>query len=317
MKRFIIYTNPHKDKELGIAKRIALYLIERGQRCLIRVRWKDRAENFLPEEAREEGIPSTELSFVSLKPLTAEGEMNLQQENGGFPYSADCMIVLGGDGTMLQAAGDALYSKTTLVGVNLGSLGYMTEIELSSLEQSLERLIEGDYTVERRMMLQGQVLSGEGCAAQDWALNDIVISRRGSLQILKFDLSVNGQFLHDYLADGLIVTTPTGSTGYNLSAGGPIVEPKASLMMLTPICPHTLNQRSIVLSPEDEVVIEISPGRDGQDQEVEAVFDGGRAVILHTGDRVRIVKAKKTADFIRLDQVSFLEVLHRKLRENR
>ena len=146
----------------------------------------------------------------------------------------------------------------------------MTEIELSGLEESLDRLIRDDFKKERRMMLNGKVCCVDGTVSEGWALNDIVISRSGSLQIIEFNIYVNGQLLNHYKADGMIVTTPTGSTGYNLSAGGPLVEPKAKLITLTPICPHNLNQRSIILSPEDEIVIEIPGGREGKSQTVEA-----------------------------------------------
>lgn len=164
------------------------------------------------------------------------------------------------------------------------------------------------------MMLNGRIEFAEGGVSQDWALNDIVISRSGPLQIIKFNIFVNGQFLNDYSADGMIVTTPTGSTGYNLSAGGPLVEPSARLIMLTPICPHTLNQRSIILSSEDVIEIEIPKCREGRPQTVEANFDGSHMVPLGTGDKLCIMRSQETTEFLRLNQVSFLEVLHRKMR---
>jgi NAD+ kinase len=146
-------------------------------------------------------------------------------------------------------------------------------------------------------------------------LNDIVISRCGTLKIVKLRVYVNGQFLCEYSADGVIVTTPTGSTGYNLSAGGPIVEPNAQLLMLTPICPHTLGARTIILSAEDEIEIEIPERTDGRRQEVEANFDGAGKIAIEAGDRIRIKKAEKSTKFMRINKVSFLEVLHKKLSE--
>ncbi len=226
--------------------------------------------------------------------------------------TADCMIVLGGDGTMLRAARETRERNIPIIGVNLGTLGYMTEIEPDHLEEALERLITGDYERESRMMLHGRAYL-KGNEAEDWALNDIVIARSGPLQIIRFNIYVNGQFLNAYCADGMIVTTPTGSTGYNLSAGGPLVAPQAKLIMLTPICPHTLNQRSIILSPEDVIEIEIPQGADGGMQTVEASFDGSRGIPLCTGDRIRIMQSQKVTEFIRLNRVSFLEVLHGKL----
>ena len=226
------------------------------------------------------------------------------------------MIVLGGDGTVLQAARLTKRLRIPIIGVNLGTLGYLTEVEVLNLEESLERLVAGEYEQESRMMLNGKVTFADGGEAEDWALNDIVISRSGPLQIIRFNIFVNGQFLNDYSADGVIVTTPTGSTGYNLSAGGPLVEPGARLIMLTPICPHSLNQRSIILSPEDVIEIEIPKRSEGGIQTVEANFDGSHVIPLRAGDRLRIVRSRETTEFLRLNQVSFLEVLHKKMQES-
>lgn len=288
MRHFLIYVNRHKDKDFAVTKRARDYLEERGARVTVRIKeagWKNRAEE---EDAEAEDIPK----------------------------DADCMLVLGGDGTMLQAARETKKLHIPIIGVNLGTLGYMTEIEPACLEEALDRLLTGEYEQESRMMLNGKAFFQKGGGEEEWALNDIVISRSGSLQIIKLNIYVNGQFLNDYHADGVIITTPTGSTGYNLSAGGPLVEPRARLIMLTPICPHTLNQRSIILSPEDVIEIEIPEGREGQSQTVDASFDGSHVIPLRTGDRIRIVKSEKMIEFIRLNQVSFLEVLHKKMSEN-
>ncbi len=286
MKYFVIYTNLHKDKDMTVTDRIRAYLEARGRHCSVKL----------------------------IKPQRKELAKD-QKDAFNLPDEAECMIVLGGDGTMLQAARDIQTRNIPLIGVNLGTLGYMTEIEISCLEESLERLIEDRFSVESRMMLHGKV-TAEDRTEEDWALNDIVISRRGSLQIIRFDILVNGQFLNSYDADGVILTTPTGSTGYNLSAGGPIVEPGARLIMITPICPHTLNQRSIILSPEDVIEIQIPQGRDGEEQLVEVNFDGSRVVPVKTGDRIRVEQSERTTDIILLNQVSFLEVLHKKMSES-
>lgn len=241
--------------------------------------------------------------------------VSVNTEGVDWKEAADCMIVLGGDGTVLRAARETRELNIPIIGVNLGTLGYMTEIEPDNLEEALDRLIRGDYERESRMMLYGRAfLKGNG-TEEGWALNDIVISRKGPLQIIRFDIYVNGQFLNDYCADGMIVTTPTGSTGYNLSAGGPLVEPGARLIMLTPICPHTLNQRSIILSPEDMIEIRIPQGSEGCVQTVEASFDGGHGIPLRTGEGIRIVQSQKVTEFLRLNRVSFLEVLHGKMTE--
>lgn len=288
MKHFLIYTNRHKDRNMACANRIRGYLEARGQRVSVKV---------------EEG---------DWKEINASDKDEIPAD---IPPDADCMLVLGGDGTVLKAARETMKLNLPIIGVNLGTLGYMTEIEPANLEEALDRLIEGDYEQESRMMLNGRAYLGDGRTEEGWALNDIVISRSGSLQIIKFNIYVNGQFLNDYNADGMIVTTPTGSTGYNLSAGGPLIEPRARLIMLTPICPHTLNQRSIILSPEDVIEIEIPQGRDGRVQTVEASFDGSHVIPLCTGDKIRVAKSEKMTEFIQLNQVSFLEVLHKKMQE--
>ena len=163
------------------------------------------------------------------------------------------------------------------------------------------------------MMLEGRIERGGKWIGHSHALNDIVMTRSGSLQIVQFRIYVNGQFLNEYSADGVIVTTATGSTGYNLSAGGPIVDPKAQLIMITPISPHTLNARSIILSPEDRVEIEIAQERDGKKPQIEVNFDGSHVVAVNAGDRICIVKSERTTEIIKISKVSFLEVLHKKL----
>lgn len=285
MKHFLIYVNGHKDKDGAVTRRIRDYLECRGQRVSLKVTGGDWKES---------------------------GAAGRNRISGDIPPDVDCMLVLGGDGTVLRAARETRGLNIPIIGVNLGTLGYMTEIEPANLEEALERLIAGDYEQESRMMLKGKAFLEEGGMEEGWALNDIVISRRGSLQIIHFNIYVNGRFLNDYSADGMIVTTPTGSTGYNLSAGGPIIEPGARLIMLTPICPHTLNQRSIILSPEDVIEIEIPGGREGRTQAVEASFDGSHVISLGTGDRIRIARWERMTEFILLDQVSFLEALHKK-----
>lgn len=318
MKHFLIYTNRQKDRELATTKRICDFLRLKGKRVTVMAQgicgsgedsrpalWR-RAEGGAVQPYQGPG-------------RNGDSERSRQWPELGssleVPADADCMIVLGGDGTVLQAARLTKMLRVPIIGVNLGTLGYMTEVEVPNLEESLERLIAGDYAQESRMMLGGRAVFGDGRTEEGWALNDIVIARSGPLQIIKFNIFVNGQFLNDYSADGVIVTTPTGSTGYNLSAGGPLVEPGARLIVLTPICPHSLNQRSIVLSPEDVIEIEIPARGESGNQNVEASFDGSHVIPLGTGDRLRIVRSEETTEFLKLGQGSFLDVLHRKMKE--
>ena len=199
-------------------------------------------------------------------------------DRDGYTYreqvspQVDCIIVLGGDGTLLQAAVDLAELDIPFLGINMGTLGFLTEVNKDGIKSALEKLIREEFTIEKRMMLLGRSYEAETVKDETRALNDIVITRRGSLQIINFNIYVNGQLLHRFHGDGVIVATPTGSTGYSLSAGGPIVEPKAELILLTPICPHSMHNRSIVLSSKDRVTVEIESSRDGETQEVEAIF---------------------------------------------
>ena len=276
MNNFLVVTNKQKDSAFACTNRIRGYLERHGKSCL------------------------TETGDVS--------ELNI-------PAGVECVIVLGGDGTLLRAARNAADAKVPLIGVNLGTMGYLAEVDSAYLEDALDQLMADDFTREKRMMLSGRVVCAGGAKErrEDCALNDIAITRRGSLQIITFHIYVNGQLLHTCHADGILVATPTGSTGYNLSAGGPIVEPHAQLILLTPICPHTMSSRTIVLSAEDEVAIEIGENKKGFVQEVEACFDGSVTMEMYAGDRMEIKRAEKVTEMLKLSQDSFVEVLHKKM----
>lgn len=284
MEHFYIITNESKDPDFTITCKIRDYLVSCGKKCSIQKQGEKKA-----------GEGYTDASVLS-------GDI-------------DCVLVLGGDGTLLQAAIDLADTNVPFLGINLGTLGFLAEVNKDDIKEALKRLMEGEYSIENRMMLDGISHNKQGEKDNTRALNDIVITRKGSLQIINFSISVNGQFLHRYHADGMIVATPTGSTGYNLSAGGPVVDPGARLIVLTPICPHSMQNRSIVLSPEDEITIEIAVGHDGAEQEVEAIFDGSHKISLFTGDKVIIKESEKTTGIVKLNKVSFLEILHRKMEQ--
>lgn len=279
MEHFLIITNRHKDTGFKYTERIRDFLEKNGKTCLLK-----------------------------------SGEEVLSFE---VPKEIECIIVLGGDGTMLRAARVASAAEIPLIGVNLGTLGYLAEVDCRHTESALKRLMDDEFVREKRMMISGRLLSAEAPEkepeAPDSALNDIVITRSGPLQIITFHIYVNGQLLQTCHADGILISTPTGSTGYNLSAGGPIVEPHAELILLTPICPHTLHTRTIVLSDRDSIVIEIGENKMGMAQEVEACFDGSVKMKMTTGDRMEIKKSEKTTEMLKLSQDSFLEVLHKKM----
>lgn len=229
-----------------------------------------------------------------------------------FPEGTDCVLVLGGDGTMIRAARELRSQDVPMIGINLGTLGYLAEVEMQHIESAIAHIIHEKSMVEERMMLKG-IVSGQ---REDTALNDIVVTRLGALRVIRFNIYVNGELLNKYQADGVIISTPTGSTGYNLSAGGPIVQPTAQMIVITPICSHALNTSSIVLSADDEIVIEIGQGRDGKLEEAGVSFDGDHHIEVKTGDRIVIRKAQHTTKLLKLSKVSFLETLRKKMKGN-
>lgn len=237
-------------------------------------------------------------------------ECILASDGKSVPKDADCVLVLGGDGTLIRAAREIRSCSVPLLGINLGTLGYLAEVEVNHIEEAVDQLLENSSSVEARMMLKGSIHEKE----EDIALNDIVVTRFGELRIIHFNIYVNNELLNSYQADGVIISTPTGSTGYNLSAGGPIVEPTASMIVITPICSHALNSRSIVLSAEDEIIVEIGKGRDNRIEKAEISFDGDKTIEVHTGDRITIQKAENTIKFVKLSKISFLETLRRKMK---
>ena len=189
----------------------------------------------------------------------------------------------------------------------------MAEIDQHSIYPALDRLMSDRFTIERRMMLAGRVMRAGKELASNIALNDIVISREGALRVVRFNNYVNDTYLNTYKADGIIVSTPTGSTGYSLSAGGPIISPGASLILMTPLAPHTLNTRSIVFPAEDVISVEIGEGRDGGIEQGVASFDGAARVPMITGDRILISKSNKYTRIIKIYIISVLETDREKM----
>ncbi len=226
----------------------------------------------------------------------------------------ECGIVLGGDGTLLRSAKVVLERELPLIGINLGTLGYMAEVEVKNMYTALDRLIADDFTIEERMMISGTIYHNGQKLCTDVALNDIVLQGQKQMRAYEFKSYVNDAYLTTYHADGIILSTPTGSTGYSLSAGGPIVSPAATILLMTPVASHSLIARSIIFSGNDYISIEIGVGRMGKMQDVACVsFDGGNTVSLSTGDVVRIGKSGKCTRFIKLNNISFLETLRRKM----
>ena len=284
MDHFFIITNRQKDPALEKMHQIRKYLEEQGKTCYLQeVSELDRHENYKYTDA------------------------------GRIPEKTECVLVLGGDGTLLQASRDLVETELPLIGINLGTLGYLAEIEFQNVFPALDRVISGDYFYEDRMMLSGEAMHHRKCLLKDVALNDIVIARCGRLRVIDFNILVDDNFLCSYRADGIIISTPTGSTGYSLSAGGPIVAPEASLMVLTAIAPHTLNSRPIVLPDHVKITIEIGGRYYSDDDGAEVTFDGDTSARLYRGDRITVTKSLKKTKLVRVHHTSFVNILREKM----
>ena len=193
-------------------------------------------------------------------------------ENQTFTDKADFALVLGGDGTVLRASKQLYSTEIPMLGINFGHLGYLTECNPETAIESINKLVTGEYTVESRLMVSCELVRGKKAIKSFIALNEAVLNRATLMKAFKREIYINGKHTNTALGDGIIVATPTGSTSYNLSAGGPIALPSSQLMIMTPICPHTLNTRSIVLSANDTIEVRIDSGRGGSEQEAEINF---------------------------------------------
>ncbi|MBS5214264.1 MAG: NAD(+)/NADH kinase [Clostridiales bacterium] len=292
MKKFFIIMNTLKDPARKVAKQIQEYLLSRGKECIIQ-----------EERQNEETAGDLGMNFK-------------YTDVTKIPEDTDCILALGGDGTLLQAARDTVEREIPLLGINLGTLGYLAEIDRPNIHQALECLIGQKYEVKNRMMLEGTAYHQNKKLMEDIALNDIVIGRVGRLRILNLRIFLNGAYLTSYSADGIIISTPTGSTGYSLSAGGPIIDPEANLIAITPIAAHTLNARTIILPDDVEITIEIGNRKETFHDEAEATFDGDTSVKLNSFDKIVIRKSKKITRMVKINQISFVEVLRNKMNKN-
>jgi NAD+ kinase len=223
--------------------------------------------------------------------------------------SPDLALVLGGDGTLLSAARAVASSGTLILGINLGTLGFLTEVQLSGLYPALDAIENGRYVVDSRSMLSCSLLRNGATLATHVALNDLVVSKSAIARLNSFQLLVDGEFVSSYKADGLIVATPTGSTAYSLGAGGPILKPDVQAFLITPVSPHGLTHRPVVV--RDTVVIEVRVNS-GQEQAYLSL-DGQVGMPLQDGDLVRCVKAEHPAKLLRFKK-TFFEVLSTKLK---
>ena len=227
-----------------------------------------------------------------------------------FPEDMDALVVLGGDGTLLGAARRVGQYSIPVLGVNIGGLGFLTEIPLKRLYPAVEMMLEGRLEVESRLMLETTVLRDNVEICRFLVLNDVVINKGQLARIIDLDVHINDQFLTTFRADGLIISTPTGSTAYNLSAGGPILYPTLANFVLTPICPFTLTNRPIILPDSDTV--SIGMGKESEEK-VSLTFDGQVGFDFSHGDKVIIGKSKKKIALMKSPDQTYFEILRAKL----
>ncbi len=226
-----------------------------------------------------------------------------------FAEHVDIAAVLGGDGTMMHAVSRLGHFEKPVAGINIGTLGFLTSCTDADLDDFAGAVAESRFDTSARMLLEATVRRSGGAVETFHALNEVTLARGETGRLVTLNAMVNGEWLNRYRADGLIVATPTGSTAYSLSAGGPLIAPQSSVMVITPICPHSLSQRSLVLS--DSVEIEISPER--ADDAMLFTVDGRDTTRIDPGDRVIVKKADRTFNLLRLEGTSFYEALRQKL----
>lgn len=284
MDKFLIIVNTDKDPGLEKTKAINQFLELRGKRC----------------------------SYIGIERVF-ESEEARSRVASKITDDLDAVIALGGDGTLIQIADLAFDKGIPILGVNMGNLGFLCEVEKDKVFDALEKLIKNEYEIEDRILLAGEATISSVTFKTEHALNDIVIARKGRLGTLDIRVSVNGSELYTCSSDGMIICTPTGSTGYNISAGGPIVAPYSKSVILTPICAHSLNIRPIVLSGDDEIVVELLGESLKPNMSAEVSFDGGKAHPMNAGDKVTVRKAFTEAKIIKLSSKSFYETLARKM----
>ena len=284
--RVILSSNPYRDRGMKAAQQAQRILERVGVECCF----------CLPFEIGQG-------SHVDLpKHLKFS---NLQQEL----LHADMLICFGGDGTILHAAKDAAIHDVPILGINMGSVGFMAELEETELQQ-LERLAAGNYTTEERMMLQVRLIRGKQVVFDECALNDAVLSKGTIARVAELDVSADGVLTCQVTGDGVVVATPTGSTAYSMSAGGPIVEPVSDNLVVTPVCAHQLSARPMVMAPEHTITVQL-PRRSRKS--VYLSVDGGKSIRISGNDRVEIRRAERRTRLVKLSGKNFYQLLNQKL----
>ena len=289
IKRIGVIVKPHQPDALETLCRLTKWLSERGITLVG------------PTEVERERIEHETGCRID---VVNEGEL---------AHQVDLMLVLGGDGTMIATSRMIGNSRVPVIGVNYGGLGYLAEFPLEELFPAIESILKGEYRVQQRLMLTIELWRGEQMVTRNRVLNDVVVNKSALARIIEIEAYLNDQFLNVFRADGLIVATPTGSTAYNLSAGGPIVYPSMNAVVITPICPFTLSNRPIVVP--DDSIIEVRLVT--ENEEVALTLDGQVGFPLQAGDRALIRKSQTAFNLVQPPDQNYFDVLRNKLKWGR
>lgn len=284
--RVLLSSNPYRDKGLRIAIEAREILKKKGAEVNL----------CLPFQLKRG-------ERLQLPPHILLGTQEVE-----LPH-ADVLICFGGDGTLLHAARDAVRFDLPVMGVNMGSVGFMAEIEKTELHL-LSRLMKKEYTIENRMMLSVRQYRGDHLILDELALNDAVVSKGSMARVAEVEIYADKHHATTVMGDGVIFSTPTGSTAYSMSSGGAIADPEAQLMMITPICPHQLSSRPMILPPERKITVRLPRG---SKKYLYLAVDGGKPFRISADERVEITRAKEVTKLLRLTKRSFYDILHQKL----
>ncbi|HEX3251911.1 MAG TPA: NAD(+)/NADH kinase [Pyrinomonadaceae bacterium] len=289
IKRIGIVLKPHQPEALKTICELVVWLAERDIKLV--------------------GGPEIERDRIEHQ--TGCGVDELEHEN--IAAGVDLILVLGGDGTMIATARMIADQEVPVLGVNYGGLGYLAEFRIEELYTALESILAGNYRLDRRVMLAVELRRGDAAPQFNRVLNDVVINKSALARIIEIEAYLNHQFVNSFRADGLIVSTPTGSTAYNLSAGGPVIFPSMNAVVITPICPFTLSNRPIVVPDDAEIELLLKT----DNEEVALTLDGQVGHPLKVEDRVAIRKSRTTFNLIQPMNRNYFDVLRDKLRWGR
>lgn len=282
MKEIGVIPNWHKRNSNLVVENIAAFFKQR--RIKIKIADKDQADFY--------------------------NERSLAEQLSSWEDQLELIIVVGGDGTILRVARDMACWAVPILGINLGHKGFLAEIEVEQMERFLQYIVAGQYSIQERMMIEARLFRGDEELGSYLALNDIVISRGPFSRIIKVEAYVNEDFMESYSGDGIIIATPTGSTGYSLSAGGPIANPSMELFVVTPICPHSLYNRSVIVNGNDKIKLRI----DSRQVQVVLTVDGQVRFALEDEDQIIITRSTQKVKLVCFHDYSFYRMLHQKLK---